>query len=234
LKGRFLAVEFQQNQFLSEIKLLTDVPNDVLADFTNRCELLAYNDKDIIMERDDFSSAVYFVVKGRVRVLDYSNELDVVFAEIGAGETFGEMSAIDAKQRSARVVAMERTKVAILSREDFKQLLLQVPEVGLLLMNRFVAIIRQLNQRVTAFSTMTTQQRVYMELLRLSAPNLSGDGTWVIDRLPNHQEIASVTSTLAQDVAEAIGDLARAGLVTRKHKTLLVNDHARLVELANL
>lgn len=219
---------------LSEIELLTEAPPEVLDFFTGRCEWRVYREADIIMDRDDGTTDVYFIVKGRVRILDFANELEVSLAELAAGATFGEMSAIDAKKRSARVVALENTDVAVLSRKDFRQLLMQVPGIALMLLKRYAGIIRRLNQRITAVSTMTSQQRVYMELLRMSTPNPLGDGTWVIDRLPNHQDIASMTSTAAQDVAAAIGELARAGLVARKHKTLLVKDHARLTELANL
>jgi CRP/FNR family transcriptional regulator, cyclic AMP receptor protein len=219
---------------LSEIELLTEAPPEVLNFFTGRCDWRIYQETDVILDRDDSSTDVYFIVKGRVRILDFANELEVSLAELDASGTFGEMSAIDAKKRSARVVALDRTEVAILSRKDFRQLLMQVPGIGLMLLKRYAGIIRRLNQRITAVSTMTSQQRVYMELLRMSTPNPLGDGTWVIERLPNHQDIASMTSTAAQDVAAAIGELARAGLVARKHKTLVVKDHARLTELANL
>lgn len=219
---------------LADIELLMEAPPEVLDFFTSRCDWRRYQEGDVILDRDDRSTDVYFIVKGKVRILDFANEMEVPLGEKGEGRTFGEMSAIDAKKRSARVVALEKTEVAMLSRKDFRQLLMQVPGICLMLLKRYAGIIRRLNQRITTVSTQTSQQRVYMELLRMSSPNPSGDGSWVIERLPNHHEIASMTSTAVQDVAAAIGELARAGLVARKHKTLLLKDHGRLTELANL
>ncbi|MBL4719814.1 MAG: Crp/Fnr family transcriptional regulator [Alphaproteobacteria bacterium] len=219
---------------LADIELLMEAPPEVLDFFTSRCDWRRYQEGDVILDRDDRSTDVYFIVKGKVRILDFANEMEVPLGEKGEGRTFGEMSAIDAKKRSARVVALEKTEVAMLSRKDFRQLLMQVPGICLMLLKRYAGIIRRLNQRITTVSTQTSQQRVYMELLRMSSPNPSGDGSWVIERLPNHHEIASMTSTAVQDVAAAIGELARAGLVARKHKTLLLKYHGRLTELANL
>ena len=229
-REKLLTGEVAPQGSLSDIELLMEAPPEVLDFFTSRCEWRSYQEGDIILDRDDRSTDVFFIVKGQVRILDFANEMEVALAEKSAGGTFGEMSAIDAKKRSARVVATERT----LPSKDFRQLLLQVPGICIMLLKRYAGIIRRLNQRITSVSTQTSQQRVYMELLRMSTPNPSGDGSWVIERLPNHQEIASMTSTAAQDVAAAIGELARAGLVARKHKTLLLKDHGRLTELANL
>lgn len=224
----------ERNRSLTHIDLLQEAPPEVLDFFTGRCEWQSYEADDVILERDDPTTDVYFIAKGRVRILDFGNELEVALGERETGGTFGEMSALDAKKRSARVVAVESTDVARLSRKDFRQMLLQVPGMALMLLKRYARLIRQLNERITAVSTLTAQQRVYMELLRLSSPSPLGDGTWVIERMPNHQEIASATSTVPQDVATAIGELARAGLVARKYKTLVLKDHARLTELVNV
>lgn len=219
---------------LAHVELLQEAPPEILDFFTSRCEWHSYATNDIILERDDPTTDIYFIAKGRVRILDFGNELEVALGERETGGAFGEMSALDAKKRSARVVAVEPTEVAKLSSKDFRQLLLQVPGISLMLLKRYARIIRQLNERITAVSTLTAQQRVYMELLRLSSPSPLGDGTWVIERMPNHQDIASATSTVPQDVATAIGELARAGLVARKYKTLVLKDHARLTELVNV
>ncbi len=225
--------EYAGARSLSSVELLMEAPPEIMDFFAGRCSWKSFHAREVILERDDPGTEVYFIIRGKVRILDFANEQEVALAEKTSGDTFDEMSAIDAKKRSARVVALENTDVAILSRKDFRQFLLQVPGISLMLLKRYASIIRRLNQRITAVSTMTSQQRVYMELLRMSSPNPLGDGTWVIERLPNHQELAATTSTAAPDVAAAIGELARAGLVSRKHKTLILKDHARITELVN-
>ncbi len=52
--------------------------------------------------------------------------------------------------------------------------------------------------------------------------------------LPKHEEIASWSGTSRDDVAMAIGHLAREDIVGRKHKALVIKDYNRLQMLVNL
>jgi len=110
--------------------------------------------------------------------------------------------------------------------------MLECPETSLALLKRFAGFIRTLNTRLTTLSTLTPHQRIYYELLRICEPNTLGDGSWIIVNIPNHAEIASWVGTEKEIVAEAIGKLARDGVVERKHRSLVIRDHARLQRLA--
>jgi len=218
---------------LNGASLLVEVPPDIIADIEKKCEWFEYAPNEIIIDLADTSTCVYFIVKGKVKAMDFLAEnKQVALAELGEGDSFGELSAIDSKKRSARVTAIEPTLVAKLPSKDFRQLMLNCPESALALLKRFAGFIRTLNTRLTTLSTFTPHQRIYYELLRICAPNTSGDGSWVISNIPNHSEIASWVGTEKEVVADAIGKLARDGVVERKHRSLIIKDHARLYRLA--
>jgi CRP-like cAMP-binding protein len=52
--------------------------------------------------------------------------------------------------------------------------------------------------------------------------------------LPSHGDIAGWVGADRETVAAAVGQLAREGLVERRHKTLIIRDLARLRLLAHL
>ena len=219
---------------LSGNKLLVEAKPKILAGIEKKCEWLEYSSGEVVIDLADNSTDVYFVVKGKLKAMDYlSDEHEVALAELNPGDSFGELSAIDLQVRSARVTAMEPALLASLPSEDFKKLLLACPGMALALLKRFAGFIRTLNTRITALSTLTPHQRIYYELLRISEPNTSGDGSWVIVNIPNHSEIATWIGAEKEIVADAIGKLARDGVVERKHKNLLIRDHSRLQRLAN-
>ena len=219
---------------LSGNKLLVEAQPDILADIEKKCEWLEYSPGDVVIDLADTSTNVFFVVAGKLKAMDYlSDGQEVALAELGSGDSFGELSAIDLKVRSARVTAMEPTLVASLPSKEFKTLLLACPGMALALLKRFSGFIRTLNTRITALSTLTPHQRIYYELLRICEPNTSGDGSWIIVNIPNHSEIATWIGAEKEIVADAIGKLARDGVVERKYKNLLIRDHARLQRLAN-
>ncbi len=226
--------DYSGERSLADIRMLAKAPVEIREFFTGRCAWRTYQKDNIILVRDESSTSVYFIIKGKVEIRDFGFEQEIVLGERDAGGTFGEMSAIDSKKRSARIVALEETDVAILPSKDFRQLLLQVPETALTMLERYTGTIRRLTERIKMVSATTPHQRIYMELLRISLPSPVDNDIWRIEELPRHQEIASMTSTEVPDVAAAIGILARAGLVTRRNKSLILKDHARITELATL
>jgi CRP-like cAMP-binding protein len=224
-----------KDRTLDGIELLVEAPPDVVRGLEDTCRWVEYKPNQIIVDRDDESTDVFFIVKGDVKVMDFlADDQEIVLAELGAGSSFGEMSAIDASRRSARVSALTPTTLAALPSKAFRRLLMDCPGISIMLLKRFASLIRTLNNRVTSLSTLSPHQRVYYELLRMSEPNAQGDGTWMIHFLPKHEDIASWSGTSREDVAMAIGHLAREGIVGRKHKSLVIKDHGRLQMLLNL
>ena len=55
----------------------------------------------------------------------------------------------------------------------------------------------------------------------------------MIQNVPHHSEIATWVGAEKQTVAEAIGGLARDGIIERKQGTLHIKDRARLQRLAS-
>ncbi|MBT4889439.1 MAG: Crp/Fnr family transcriptional regulator [Rhodospirillales bacterium] len=220
---------------LKNINLFEDVPHDVVDNLVQRCNWLEYKEEDIVVDRNDTGNNVYFIISGRLRVMDnLTADIEVSLADLGAGEMFGELSAIDNKIRSAQVTALEPSVLAEITRDDFQEILRNSPIVAFNLLIRFTSIIRDLNSRVTVMSSLSPHQRVYNELMRIAEPDTSGDGNWIINNVPNHAELASFVGSDKQIVAQAIGSLARDGVIERKHKNLIIKDYNRLQRLIRL
>jgi len=233
-KSEAVTVEASERT-LTGIDMLSEAPPDVVRKLEGLCRWLTCESNEVIVDRDDDTTEVFFIIKGKVKVMDLlGKDQEIALAELDAGSTFGELSAIDSSRRSARVSALEDTTLAALPSKLFRSLLMDCPGISLMLLKRFAGLIRTLNNRVTSLSTLSPHQRVYYELLRMSEPNPQGDGSWMIHLLPKHEEIASWSGTSRNDVAMAIGHLAREGIVGRKHKSLVVKDYNRLQMLVNL
>ncbi|WP_218128394.1 Crp/Fnr family transcriptional regulator [Rhodospira trueperi] len=158
----------------------------------------------------------------------------MTLTELGAGDTFGELSAIDGRMRSARAVALEQTEVAILDGESFVRLVQGHGDLALALLRRVAGYLRASNRRMYSLSTLTAKQRVYAQIARLAEVNPHRRSEWIIDPLPSHVDIAFWAGTKRETVAAAIGWLAREGIVARQHRALLVRDPDRLKALAHV
>ncbi len=215
---------------LSGLNLLKDMPDEAVADLEKICRWESYGEGDLIFDRTDSSNDVYFIAKGRVRVVGHAKSgQEVAFVDLGEGQHFGELSAIDNSPRSATLYTLEDSLLAIASGEVFIGYTREYPAVALRLMEHFVGTIRTLNKRVVGLSTTTVIQRVYNEILQLAEPDPANPSRWIVRFMPNHSELAVWAGTVPETVAKAIGQLLESQVAKREYKTLHILDRQRLL-----
>ena len=197
-----------------------------------QCRWRNFKADEQIIDRQSTSRDVYFVANGKAQVVMYSlSGREITFDDLETGGHFGELASIDGQPRSANVVALENTTVAIMSPDTFNRLLSDNPGIAEQLMVRMAEVIRTSTDRIMDLSTLGANNRVYGELLSLCKLRLRNDNTARIKPIPNHADIASRVSTTRETVARVLSDLARAGLVSREPTELLITDVAKLTNM---
>ena len=218
---------------LNAVELLAGLPAAELAELERRCRWRRYAPDERILDRDSKSREVFFVVEGRVQIVNFSAAgRKVALATLRAGTYFGELSAIDGEPRSASAVALEDSRLAALAPEDFLELLQRHPALAITVLKRLARIIRVSDDRIMDLTTVPAPQRIHRELLRLAEPDAVAPGTWVVRPMPTHDAIAGRASTTRETASRVLSQLAAAGVVERKAKTLYIRDLERLAELA--
>jgi CRP-like cAMP-binding protein len=120
-----------------------------------------YDAGEVIFSENDIGETAYVVESGRVEVLKKLDGKNVHLAYIGPGEPFGEMSMIDEKPRSASVVAVERTTLRELHRDEFLDSFQKQPEMAISLLSILFERLRE------ADATILKLHRSLPELLEL-------------------------------------------------------------------
>ena len=178
------------------------------------------------------SQEVYVVLKGRVRIVNYSlSGREVAYATAGTGDYFGELSAIDGEARSATVATLEQTLVALFSPEAFHEILRSYPAISVRILKKLTHLVRSCNERIMDLATLSAYQRVYSELLKLLKPDPVRTDSWLIYPLPTQAAIAAQASTTRETVARVISQLTHSGLAERKGRTLYVRDPGKLRQM---
>ena len=218
---------------LTKIKLFSDLPSESVHKLEKMCSWRQFAANDVVVDRTDGSRKVFFVAEGSVRVMNYIGEnREVTLAEMKSGDHFGELAAIGPRERTARVIAIEKTIVGAMARDKFLDMLLEFPQVSLRLLHELAYIISSMNERVATLSIAKPRQRIYLELMRLAVPDPRGGGAWLIEPVPQHNEIAAWAGVEEVEVAQAIGTLAREKIIERKNRTLIIHDRAKIHEMA--
>ena len=225
----------EKDRTLEHIAVLRDLPQHARRALEKQCRWREFPAQEQIVDRLSDTRDVYFVARGKVRVVNYSySGREISYADIPAGGFFGEIAAIDGAPRSANVVALTETLLATLAPELFIRLLADEPKFALTVMKGLTRIIRGSTDRIMELSTLGAANRIHVELLRLGRPHVRDDNTAVIRPAPLHVDIASRAGTTRESVTRALGELARQGIIRRQSDALVVLDVERLEELVEI
>lgn len=217
---------------LRNVKLLAGLSAPRLEAVARQCAWRNHEKGQLIISRVADDGGVYFLASGRVRVTTYSSAgREVTFRDIEAGETFGELPAIDEEPRSADVVALDSVLTAALPPADFRQLLRDEPIVAERVMRRLAGLVRLLTERVVELSTRSVPTRIHTELLRLAHEAGVKANRARLQPPPKHVDIASRVSTYREQVTRELSALTKAGVLAKEKEALVVSDVARLEQL---
>ncbi len=221
-----------ERRSLAQVKLFSCLGDDEREALKRDLTWRRYRAGERVFERGSQSSGVFFVIEGAVNVVSFSSTgREITFAEVGVGETVGELAAIDGQPRSASVVATEDSLLAIQPAESFIELLKRNGEIAFTLLQRMSDIVRKGTDQVIQVSSVAATNRVYSELLKRAEQDPTVPDLWVIKPLPPLRELASTAATTRELVANTLNQLYPSGLIRRKGNNLYVMDRSALEDL---
>jgi CRP-like cAMP-binding protein len=201
----------------------------LLERFRARALWASHEPGELVIDFDDVSDDVFFVISGSMRaIVRAPNGREVILGDLLAGQFFGEMAAIDALPRSAAVTALHRARSLRMAGAVFMELVTQSPILSHRLMKVLTDRIRTGNARLLEHSTLNARHRLYAELLRLARPR-PGGGLPVISPPPAQHVLAARIGVRREAVSREIAEMLRKGLIERSAKaiTLLKPDALR-------
>lgn len=181
----------------------------------------SYPARSVIVSESDTDDDVFFVIEGLARAATFTdNGREVLYADLPRGEAFGIFAAIDGQPRSTNVFAKDPSRVARMSGNQFREVLYGNSKVNEAFMIYLVDRIRHLSSRMTEATTLSTEQRLCAQLLRMAEK--SGPDSAVIERLATQQELATVISSQRESVGREMSKLKEQGLLRREGRSLRI------------
>jgi CRP-like cAMP-binding protein len=107
-----------------------------------------YGANEVILREGDLGQTAYIVRSGAVEVTSRASGEPVCLATLGPGETFGEMSLVDDKPRSATVTALEPTELEEIHQDGFFESLQTDPGVAIDLLRALFERLREPQSRL--------------------------------------------------------------------------------------
>lgn len=173
-----------------------------------------YAPKQIVLSRKEPSKDVYFVLSGTVKATFYSAAgKEVTFQELGSGDMFGELSAIDGEARGNHVETRTPATIAWLPEQAFWTMLGDYPEVRAAILRRLTGLVRYLCEKIIDITILRVKDRVCIELVRLARATSDENQNVLIAKPPTHEQIAANVGSDRVTVTKVIKRLDNDGLI---------------------
>lgn len=213
---------------LARHPFFSGAPPEVISRLAGHARWFDADPDQTIMDFEDPTTDVYFIVQGQVRVLmqTANGERTQILGDFAAGELVGEMAAIDGVPRSARIEALVRTQMCALPARPFVEAAFASRDIGLRLMRLLTGKIRAQNRRMLELTALPIRLRLSAELLRLSRPK--PDGSRVLSPIPTQEELASRVGARRETVSRELSAMADSGWLQRTRVSIVLRDPAAL------
>jgi NTE family protein len=138
--------------------MFRDVERGALIDLEPEFELTALYGGEVLFRQGEAGDSLYIVVSGRLRVVYTDCDgVETVLAELGAGETVGEMAMMSGEPRSATVYAARDTELAKLTKASVDRVVERHPAPMLrMLTGRLVSRLRNASRRERGRTVIST------------------------------------------------------------------------------
>jgi CRP-like cAMP-binding protein len=218
---------------LRSVQLFQSISDLQLHGVEAKCRWRRYQPGEHVFHAGSGSSEVFFVIEGELDVRGVGETgQEVQLASIVAGETVGEMAAVDKQVRSASLVARTDCMLALLSADDFIDTLSEYSEISFALLRKLASIVRVGDEKILEYSLAQVKNRVFGYLCRLAKPDSAAKDLLSIRPLPPLSEIGRQVGANREQVADALLQLYPDRIVERQKDRLYVLDYDALSALA--
>lgn len=219
---------------LGEFEIFSHLDSNTRDNIAENITLKKYEKGQSIINAQSTDTEVYFLIQGKVRVCSFAyNGKQIHFEELVPGTMFGELSAIDDKERSSDCLSTTQSYLAVMTASHFRQIIREHQSVSDYVLLRLADMVRGNMQKVYEFSALSVPQRVRCELLRLASEVSTSalDTDIHLTAVPTHAEFAARINTHREAVTRELKILTALGAITWKPRSYVIHKIALLSEL---
>ena len=219
-------------ELLQSVSIFWDLNEDELGHIADKMVAKHFENGNYIFLEDSDGEQCFFVLEGSVKVTRLSKDgREVILAMLNEGDFFGEMSLLDGESRSANVIALEKTKVLTLDRNDFIEVVNDYPQIAVQLLKELARRLRKSDRQIASLSLSDAEKRIALCIIRFAdEQGVIQNGKVSIPKTPIQQDIANMAGTSRETVSRALGLLEKEDLIERNGRELMILDYKKFIK----
>lgn len=219
--------------FLRNVPLFSDLDDADLTKIVKLGVRKKFKKGSIILLEEETGSALFVIVAGKVKVVRADDDgREVILAILNEGDFFGEMAILDGLSRSASVVALSKSEVFMIHRNDFLRLLHDYPSLAVSLLKELTTRLRKADAQIKSLSLKDAAGRIASVIIQLADDiGKIRKGRVEIDELPLQQDMANMAGTSRETVSRMLHMFVEQGHVEMQGSKLIINDYEKFKSL---
>ncbi|MBI5744066.1 MAG: Crp/Fnr family transcriptional regulator [Elusimicrobia bacterium] len=191
--------------------------------------LRRYAAGEMVFAKRDLGNTFFIVKTGRIKIFTtVGADKKKTFAFLKKGDFFGEMSLLGGRIRSASAQAAEESELFVISKKNFKRLILENADFTLKLLHTLAERLNECDKEIESMLFHNILGRLAEAILKLSADKHTKPVKMAIDQ----NELAQYLGTTRVPVCRAINTLKRSGVIDYRRGELVILNQARLRSIA--
>jgi len=211
---------------LRNVKIFYHIPDEVINLLAKKMVVSVYNSGQPVFSKGEIGDYIYVIVTGNVKL----HEQEMVIAEMGKGDFFGEFSLLDNEPRSLSVTCTMPSTLAALHRNDFYLVLKEHPDTIRDIIEALIKRIKDQNNKI--FSYLKNREKELEELVATKTTELRQNNeelSYALARLKSTQQQLVMKEMLA-----SLGQLTAGIAHTLKNPLNFINNFSLIsFELMN-
>lgn len=197
-------------QFLKQVDLFRSLSEKALFELSGITIESVQPAKTTVFKEGDKGDALYIVKAGKINILKRNSAgIDSVLVSLGKGAVVGDMAIIDEQPRSATIETVQETTFFIITKDDFRDLLVRVPEISFQMLKINTERLRITNAHLKELEASTNQME---DVIR------------VITNIARKSNLLSLNASIE---AARVGEAGRAFSVVAAEMKRLAEDSAQ-------
>jgi len=189
-----------------------------------RASLKQFTAGDFLFSEGEPCAGLFIVISGSVRIFKSSTGgREHVLSIEGPGGSIAELPVFDGGRYPASAAAVQPSELLFLSRNDFRAICLEHPEVSLKVLEVVGGRLRRLVGIIEELSFTTVRDRLHTWLTRQArADGRTNERGMVLTLNESHQELASQIGTVRELVSRNMSGLQAQGVIEVNGKEVTI------------
>lgn len=203
-------------EWLKKVSLFDNLNDEQLEHIVRIAHRRTLQPGTTLFQEKEMGDTFYVVLSGSLKLFTRSkNGEEKVLSVVNAGESFGELSLLDGRPRSASAQTLESTTMLELSSQSFMELLQTHFDITRGILAELCRRLRQTNEHVNDLTFLDGRTRVLKNLITFANQNGKRDGNIIsVHMTLNFDELSQMAGVTKPVLTDVIRELESRGVLS--------------------